>query len=79
MSERVWRYVERRFARSGNTAWPSVREAARALGCRQGEIEEAVYNDERLFLSYYFTQEYANGSLPLGDYLIESYGAEPTP
>lgn len=42
LPERVERYVERWFQRSGQTDWPTVRRVARALRVRQVEVEEAV-------------------------------------
>lgn len=40
--ERVRRYAERYFQRSGQTEFPTVRQEAHALKMRVGEVEQAV-------------------------------------
>lgn len=74
--ERLYRYVEGYFQRSGGTEFPTVRQCARALGWRQARVLEAVEEHELLFTSDYFTEEYAAGTLPDGDLFVESLEGE---
>lgn len=69
---RIEGYVERAFQRSGRTAFPTVRQVARALRLRQGEVEDLVDDSDRLFLTSYFVAP----PDPLGDHFVESYGEE---
>ncbi len=70
--DRLFGYVERFFARTKHTEWPTVRQVARALGWRQRRVEEACDGDPdgRLFTSSYF----AWSEPPLGEHFVESYG-----
>ncbi len=55
--DRLAKYVERVFAASKQTEWPTVRRAAHALGWTQDRVEAACDGDPRglLYLSSYFT------------------------
>ncbi len=44
-SARLLAYVERFFARAKQTAFPTVRRAARSLGWTQRRVEEAIDGD----------------------------------
>jgi hypothetical protein len=70
--DRIFGYVERAFARSGRTKWPTVRAAARSLGWTQARVEDAVEGDPggRVFLSSYFVSP----APTLGDHFVESFG-----
>lgn len=43
--DRLFRYVQRVFFRSGRTKFPTVRDAARALRWRYSEVTAAVEGD----------------------------------
>jgi hypothetical protein len=62
-------YVERVFAESQKTRWPTVAEAARALRWRQSRVEEACDSDPEnlLFLSSYFVTPEPR----LGEHFVE--------
>lgn len=66
-ADRIERYVERFFQRSGRTEWPEVRRVARALRLRQAEVELAVDSHDNLQLTTYDGQDD-----PLGDHLVET-------
>lgn len=53
LEAKLRRYVERRFKESGNTEWPTVREAARALRVRQAEVEQAAQEHPFMLTSYF--------------------------
>lgn len=65
--ERLCRYVERFFVRHERTTWPTVRQAAKALGWRQVRIEDAIVGDttERMILTSY------PGDTLIGDFYVE--------
>jgi hypothetical protein len=66
---RLHRYVERRFAKSGRTEWPTVRQAARALRLTIEGVTALVEEwDGPLMLTYY----HVGFKVPAGDYFIES-------
>ena len=65
---RIEQYVERRYQRSGGTAFPTVREVARAFGVRRVAVEEAVEEHDNLILTSYF----ARFPAPLGDHFVET-------
>lgn len=70
--ERVVRYVERRFAASRWTAYPTVREVARAIGLTFVEVETvASSGDGNLQLTSYYTEP----PEPLGDHFVETLNA----
>ena len=68
---RVFRYVERFFAKKLRTEWPTVRQVARAFRWTQQRVSDAVDGDpdQRVFLTSYFTDDAS-----LGDHFVESYG-----
>jgi hypothetical protein len=70
--DRVFRYVERFFARTGKTQWPTVRQITRAFGWSQARLQDAIDGDpqERLFTSSYF----ATPEPPLAEHFVESFG-----
>lgn len=68
-TERLYRYVERFFERSGRTDWPTVRRCARALGLPQSEVMQQIADDERLDTTYYNV----GYRVPDGDWFVESY------
>ena len=70
--ERLFAYAEGFFARAQKTEWPTVRQAARALGWTHQRVEEAAEGDPeaRLFLS----RHNVDPEPPLGDHFVESYG-----
>jgi len=70
--ERLHRCVERLFAKSEKTRFPTVREVARVLRWKQARVEATVEGDpdERLFLTSYFTVV----PEPLAEHFVESYG-----
>lgn len=72
---RLFRYVERFFARAQQTEWPTVQHAARSLGWTQARVEQAIEGDpdQRLFLSSYFTRPEPK----LGEHFVESSGDRP--
>jgi hypothetical protein len=67
--ERLSMYVAGFFGRHRREKWPTVRQAARALGWRQQRVEEVCEEDSsgRLFLSSYF----CTPPDPLGDHFVE--------
>lgn len=67
--EHLTRYVERYFVRRSNTKWPTVREAAKALGWTQDRVESAAEGDPNgsLCLTYYNVA----WSVPVGDKFVE--------
>ena len=69
--QRVERYAERYFQRSGRTEFPTVRQVARALRLRQREVEMAVedHPTSNLFLTMYNVE----GGTPLGEQFVETY------
>lgn len=69
-SERLYRYVERYFGKSGNTEFPTVRRVARALRWTQDHVELTIGDDERLMLTSYFTSP----EPLLGEHFVESLG-----
>jgi hypothetical protein len=71
--DRIIRYVERMFQRSGCTEFPTVRQIARALRLRQSEVWEwadgSYGNDnQHLMVSYYNVEWEA----PIGDWFVET-------
>lgn len=68
--QRVERYAERYFQRSGQHDWPTVRQAARSLKLRQSEIEQAVDDNENLDLTYWYVQ--GIDRVPIGDWFVEA-------
>jgi hypothetical protein len=74
---RLYGYVERFFARSGKTAWPTVRQAARSLGWKQEYVLSLIEDgcsspdlpDDCLFLS-----SHPGGCDAMADHFIESTG-----
>lgn len=69
--QRVERYVEGYFQRSGRTDWPTVRQVARAVKLRQREVEMAVEDHPagNLMLTMYNVE----GGTPLGEQFVETY------
>lgn len=65
--DRVIRYAERYFQRSGRTEWPDVRKVAKALRMRQSQVSEIVEQDDDMCLSYYNVE----WEVPLGDYYVD--------
>ena len=63
---RLRRYVDRRFEQSGDTTFPTVREAARSLRMSQAEIRDLAQEWPFMLTSYYTASE-----TPLGDHFIE--------
>jgi hypothetical protein len=51
------------------TAWPTIREAAKALRVSQTKIADAIEDDDRLGCTYYLVE----GHVPLGDHFVEAY------
>lgn len=68
--ERIERYVERRFQKSGRTEFPTVRQVARALNLRVSEISEIADAGDNLMLTYYNIKGWS--SVPKGDWFIET-------
>lgn len=68
---RLSQYVEEFFRRSGNTDWPTVRQAARALRWSYRRVEQACDDepDGQLFTSSYYTTP----ETPFGEHFIERY------
>ena len=75
LRQRVANYVEGSFQRSGQTAFPTVRQVARRFRIRQGDVELIVGDSTALDLTSWRSAT----ELPLGDHFVESYGPEPTP
>ena len=69
LHERIARYVERSFQKSGMTEFPTVRQVARALGLRQGLVEAAIDDDPtgRLMLTFWYAEDQR-----LGDHFMET-------
>lgn len=66
---RLHAYVERFFARSGNTTFPTVKQAAKAMGLKQAEVFEVVEEHSGvMFLTSYFTDPPQR----IGEYYINS-------
>ncbi len=74
--QRLSLYVERFFARSGNTEWPTVRQAARALRWRMERVEATCDGDpeSELFLSSY----HAYPEPTLAEHFVERYNPLPS-
>jgi hypothetical protein len=71
-SERLFRYVERYFAKMEKTAFPTVRRVARSLGWSHERIQNAIDDDwdGRLFTTSFFT----TWEQPFGEHFVESFG-----
>lgn len=69
LTDRLWKYAERHFQRSGKTEFPTVARCARALRKRQAEVAQAVDDCEDLMLTSYFTHP----EPPLGEHFVETF------
>jgi hypothetical protein len=67
-AERLTAYVRRVFKRSKGACWPSVKQAARALGWIQTRVVDAVYDADYLDTESYFTVP----EPPIGEHEIYS-------
>lgn len=69
--ERLSAFVESHFKESKNTEFPTVREAAAALGCTHKRIESLCDEDpeQELFL----TAHLSTPAAALGDHFVERY------
>lgn len=75
-NERLYAYAERFFMRHEKTQFPTVREAARALGWRQQYVADVAEGDPdgRMMLTSYFVVP----EDPLGDHFVETCEWEPS-
>lgn len=70
LCDKVFCYVEKFFARSGNTAFPTVRQVARAINLRQNQVIEIVEDNDRLMLTYWNVDHHVTD----GERFVESLG-----
>jgi hypothetical protein len=73
-SERLFRYVEKFFAKHRKEKWPTVREVAHALGWKHDRIQMAIDDDwdGRLYTTSYYVEP----EDPFGEHFVESFGNE---
>ena len=69
IDERVWRYAERYFQRSGKEKFPTVARVARGLRITQSEVEQACEDSEYLMLTSYHVVP----TPALGEYFVETF------
>jgi hypothetical protein len=72
--ERVWRYSERKFQKSGKTKFPTVAQVARALKIKQADVEQACEDSELLMLTSYNVRP----EDPLGEHFVETFEPRPS-
>lgn len=59
----IIRCAERKFQKSGETQFPTVRDVARACGCRQGDVEAACESTGLACLQGYNVEQWTLGDL----------------
>lgn len=69
LGDRVERYVERWFQRSGKTEFPTARQVAKAMRCRIADILELADGDHENLQRTHFSVNYR---VPPGDWFIET-------
>lgn len=74
LHDRVYRYAERKFQKSGMTTFPTVRQVARALKVTQVEVQDAVTGDPECCLM--LTSYDCSPPQPLGDHFVETFEKE---
>ena len=69
LTDKVWRYSERHFQRSGKTKFPTVAQVARSLKVKQCEVEQACEDSELLMLTSYNVRP----APTLGEHFVETF------
>lgn len=70
LSEKLWNYAEKKFQESGKTQFPTVRECAKAMNCRQSDIVRAIEDSELLMQTQWNIPHFDD---KLGDHLVETF------
>lgn len=69
-TERVHRFVEGTFQRSGETRFPTVREVSKALRISQRDVRQHVEDDDEMMLTYYHMERRCEPHP--GEYFVET-------